>query len=303
VAISSTRNVGVGARAASRGVRLVLAGRDGRPIVAYLPRLRDAPDRLGADWARADTKGATRAFDPQAYPHELVACNLCGGTDASAVVEQDRYGLPTRIVQCDGCGLQFINPRMTAEGYAAFYQHGYRPLLDQYRGPRVMVDLETDQRMYAADVVALVGPMIPTHGTLLDVGGSTGIVGRAFAPAYDVTVIDPAPDELARALGCRTICGTAETVMFPTADVALLCRTVDHLRDPLGVLRRLRVAARWLVVDAMDVDQWPARGRYKVDHPYAFTAETLRRMVDAAGWTIRLTWTRRRHRYIGVLCS
>lgn len=220
------------------------------------------------------------------------------------ITTRDRYQLPTRVVQCVTCALRFINPRMTAEGYTAFYRHGYRPLLNTLVPiPQRVANLELDQMAYATDLRAQIARWIPVTGTLLDVGGSTGVVGRAFLPAYRVTVVDPSAEELARAEGCTTICGAAETVDFPQVDVALLCRTIDHLLDPLGVLRRLRQAAAWLVVDAMDVDRWPETWRYKVDHPYAFTAATLDRLVTAAGWRIRDRWTRRGGYYVGLVCS
>jgi hypothetical protein len=243
------------------------------------------------------------AFDPALFPHEAVTCNLCGGTDHAVVASTDRYGLPTRIVQCT-CGLRFITPRMTAEGYAAFYRDGYRPLLTQLTGKSHNASaLQSEQLYYANQLICEVFRYLPKAGSLLDVGGSTGTVSRAFraVKGYAVTVIDPSPEELAKAKGCRTICGSAETVDFPVADVALLARTVDHLLDPLGVLRRLRENTSWLIADAMDVDAWPAHVRYKVDHPYAFTAETFRALVRAAGWDICHTWTWQKGRYTGLI--
>lgn len=237
---------------------------------------------------------------------EYVACAICGTAPQAIVATHDRYGLPTRIVQCVRCGLRFINPRMTAAQYAEFYRHGYRPLIDRFfasAGQRN--ELQIDQRQYAGELLALVRRHIGHPASVVDVGGSTGIVGRTFQRIYGcaVTVIDPAPDELQHATGCQTICASAETAEFPQADLALLCRTVDHLLDPVGVLRRLRQVTQTLVVDAMDVDRWAAADRYKVDHPYAFTKETLTQTVRAAGWAIRHEWARRNHKYVGLVCS
>lgn len=236
-----------------------------------------------------------------------VPCNLCGADDTTVVAERDRYGLPTRIVQCRGCGLRYINPRQTADEYAAFYQHGYRPLLERWlKRPYPLSEIETDQWRYAADTTSALARWLEPYagGSVLDVGGSTGVVGRMCRARWGmtVTVVDPSADELARARDCQTICGSAETVDLPTVDVALVCRTLDHLLDPLGVLRRLRACARLLVVDVNNVDGWPPDHRYKVDHPYAFTEQTLKAMVAAAGWTIQAQWRRRGPQYVGVVC-
>lgn len=254
------------------------------------------------------------AFDVRAQPTEAVACALCGTTPYTVVATQDRYGLPTRVVQCVSCRLRFQNPRMTKAAFGAFYQHGYRPLLEQHYArlgadAPTLAAIEADQMTYAANLLREVEPVMVRRligrARLLDVGGSTGIVGRVFGKrwGFDVTVIDPSADELARAKGCATICGSAEDVTFPKADVALMCRTVDHLLDPVSVLARLRQAVRLLVIDAMDVDRWGDAHRYKVDHPYAFTRDTLRRLVEAAGWHIRHEWQRRHGQYVGLVCS
>ena len=239
---------------------------------------------------------------------EVVACNLCGLDDATVIAERDRYGLETRIVQCKGCGLRYQNPRMTLEAYAEFYRGEYRALIERLMGrPYPLAEIEADQWRYAADLTNAAARWLePTAGgALLDIGGSTGIVGRLCRArwGHHVTVIDPSPEELARARDCRTICAPAESATFPRADVALMCRTVDHLLDPKGVLTRLARVARLLIVDAMDVDGWPENSRYKVDHPYAFTGQTLMAVVRAAGWRVRAQWRRRGNQYVGLVCS
>jgi SAM-dependent methyltransferase len=254
------------------------------------------------------------AFDVMAYPHEAVACNQCQGTDHRVVARSDRYDLPVTTVQCAGCGLQFINPRMTADSYATFYREHYRPLLAALTGKPYTADVVRENtRKYATELVKEVAAWVDPYpaARLVDLGGSTGLVARRFAERWGCvcTVVDPAPDEVAEATDFATaVCASAEDATFEAGsqDVILLCRTIEHLRDPKGVLERAR---RWaspqafLVVDALDASQWNARSRYKVDHPYAFTAQTLRRMVTSAGWQIRGSWLRRRGEYVGLVCS
>jgi len=255
------------------------------------------------------------AFDYAAHSMERVTCNQCGSLHDFVVASSDRYGLPATTVQCgvEGCELRYLNPRMTKAAYAEFYAKHYRPLLTALLGrPYTLSDVRENQRKYATELVKDVASWVEPYPSaqLLDLGGSTGIVARAFLDRWggDATVVDPCEAELRYADGCETIRASAEDVRFDpqTFDVILLCRTIEHLLDPKGVLTRARewvTPDGFLVVDAMDVDHWNEASRYKVDHPYAFTQATLRRMVTSAGWRVRGSWIRRNGQYVGLVCS
>src|SRR5262245_14310941 len=193
------------------------------------------------------------------HDFELVeACNLCGSTEFETLAERDRYGYPATFRICRRCGLGFLSPRLTAAEYGAFYERVYRPLVSAYHGRRIDAEtVQVDQRGYAQELVALLRQTLPrSPATVLDVGGSTGIVAAAVRDAFgtQATVLDPAPDELAVAAadGMETIAGFAED-FEPSSlgmsdrrwDLVLLCQTIDHLLDvraTLASLRRLTVA-------------------------------------------------------------
>jgi predicted O-methyltransferase YrrM len=88
---------------------------------------------------------------------------------------------------CARCGLVFLNPRMTAEAYGRFYDGVYRPLVSAFHGR--LIDARTiqdEQREYAADRAAFALPYLGGRGleTMLDIGGSTGVVAAHFANAF-----------------------------------------------------------------------------------------------------------------------
>jgi len=62
---------------------------------------------------------------------------------------------------------------------------------------------------------------------------------------------------------------------------------VDHLRSISTVLRKVRT---WLApggrffVDAVDSSLIPEAERYKIDHVYALTPETMRAYLERAGF-------------------
>ncbi len=243
---------------------------------------------------------AALGFDPAAHERERVeACNLCGGTRHVEVARRDRYGYAQPFLVCAACGLGFLSPRLTAEAYGRFYDGVYRPLVSAYHGR--LIDAETvqaEQREYANELAAFLQAAVPARpATVLDVGGSTGVVAAPIRDAFgaQVTVLDPAPDELAvaAAAGMETIAGFAETADLGgrTYDLVLLCQTIDHLLDVRATLAAIRAAVAdggHVFVDVLDVGFMARRrgsieGAVKVDHPYYLTRPTALAFFAQAG--------------------
>lgn len=244
---------------------------------------------------------ASVGYDYSAREVEPVdACNLCGSTEHVVVAERDRYGYPASLRLCARCGLGYLSPRLTAGEYGAFYESVYRPLVSAYHGR--LIDAETvqvDQRGYADELVAFLRETLPRPpASVLDVGGSTGIVAGAVREAFgaETTVLDPAPDELAEAAaaGMEAIAGFAED--FDPGerrwDLVLLCQTIDHLLDVAGTLASMRQMIAedgHAFVDVLDLmiaarKQGSAEGAAKIDHPYYLTRDTARAFFARAGY-------------------
>src|SRR5262245_66246649 len=74
-------------------------------------------------------------YDYAAQPQQtLTTCNLCGAAEFVILTHRDRYGYPAQAHACRRCGLVFLNPRLTAEAYARFYNGIYRLLVSALRG-------------------------------------------------------------------------------------------------------------------------------------------------------------------------
>jgi 2-polyprenyl-3-methyl-5-hydroxy-6-metoxy-1,4-benzoquinol methylase len=244
---------------------------------------------------------ASVGYDYSARELEPVeTCNLCGSTEQVEVAHVDRYGYPAVMLMCARCGLGFLSPRLTAAEYGAFYERIYRPLVSAYHGRRIDAEtVQVEQRAYAAELVEFLrGALRRPPATVLDVGGSTGIVAAAVRDAFgaEATVLDPAPDELAVAVaaGMETIAGFAEE-FDPGArrwELVLLCQTIDHLLDVAGTLRSMRrmtAAGGHAFVDVLDLmiaarKQGSAEGAAKIDHPYYLTHDTAQAFFVRAGF-------------------
>ena len=247
---------------------------------------------------------AALAFDYDAQTKAWVeTCNLCGGSAFVGLTHRDRYGYPAAAACCSGCGLVFLDPVMTADAYGRFYQRIYRPLVSAYHGR--LIDARTiqdEQREYAAERGDLLEPVLAGRGctTLLDIGGSTGVVAHAFAQRFNLraTVVDPAPLETAeaQAFGLETIEGLIERIDLGERrfDMVMLCQTIDHLLDVTGTLARVRellTPQGLLFVDIVDfraayLRNWSVEEAVKVDHPYYLTEATATAYLKRAGFDI-----------------
>ena len=250
---------------------------------------------------------AALAFDYRAQPKVRVErCNLCGGSAFVGLTRRDRYLFPAHASGCARCGLVFLDPVMTREAYADFYTRTYRPLVSAFHGR--LIDARTiqqEQREYAAERGDLLAPYIVGrgYGTLLDIGGSTGVVADALARRFDLraTVIDPAPLETAQAqaLGIETVEGLVEDIDLGARrfDVVVLCQTADHLLDVAGTLHRVQellVPGGLLFVDIVDfraayLRNWSVEDAVKIDQPYYLTEATMAAYLERAGFEIART--------------
>ncbi|MEJ7892775.1 MAG: methyltransferase domain-containing protein [Solirubrobacteraceae bacterium] len=234
------------------------------------------------------------------YKERVDACNVCGAAGAPVeVARRDRYEYAATTVLCRRCGLGYLSPRLTAEEYGQFYAKVYRPLVSAYHGRRIDAEtVQVEQREYARALAAFLEPWLEERPrTVLDVGGSTGVVAGAFVECFGAaaTVLDPAPDELAvaEAAGMETIASGAEEFdpEGRTWDLVLLCQTIDHLLDlrgTLDALRRVTAPGGRAFVDVLDIGFMLRRrgrieGAVKIDHPYYLTANTARACFSLAG--------------------
>jgi SAM-dependent methyltransferase len=253
--------------------------------------------------ARAE-RIAALSFDFDGAPKAAVdRCNLCGGSTFVGLTHRDRYGYPASASGCTGCGLVFLDPRMTREAYAAFYAGTYRPLVSAFHGR--LIDARTiqdEQRDYARQRGDLLAPYLDgwRDRTLLDIGGSTGVVADVLARRFGLraTVVDPAPleTEQAQALGLETIEGLVEEIAFGNRrfDLVVLCQTVDHLLDVSGTLARVRellASDGILFVDIVDfraayLRNWSVEDATKIDHPYYLTEDTMVAYLRRAGFDV-----------------
>jgi 2-polyprenyl-3-methyl-5-hydroxy-6-metoxy-1,4-benzoquinol methylase len=156
-----------------------------------------------------------------------------------------------------------------------------------------------------AKLLAAVG----TAQRVLDVGCSSGYLAKPLSERGNTIVgieLDPEAAREAEAFCERVLVGDVETMELPlepgSFDVVLLGDVIEHLRDPVRALARLRPLLRpggRLVLSTPNVANWAIRlsllaGRWRYtergildrSHTHLFTRATLREALEEAGYTV-----------------
>ena len=263
---------------------------------------------------------ASLGYEYETQPKQaLTACNLCGASQFVVLTHRDRYGFPAQAHACHRCGLVFLNPRMTAEAYGHFYDGVYRPLVSAFHGRLIDArTIQAEQRDYATERAEFIRPFMTrrSDATLLDIGGSTGVVAHHFAREFGLkgTLIDPAPLEVeqARQLGLETITGLVEEHDFGRRrfGTVIICQTVDHLLDVAGTLARVRQILAddgLLFVDIVDfraayLRNWSVEDAVKIDHPYYLTEPTMMAYLRSSGFEVLRSDYAADHLHVSYAC-
>lgn len=260
-------------------------------------------------------------YDFEAQPKtRRKACNLCEGDLFTTISHRDRYGYPASASACLRCGLVFLDPVMTQEAYGRFYVDVYRPLVSAFHGRDINAEtIQAEQGDYADDLADFLAADLEGAplDTMLDIGGSTGIVAHRIARRFGLsgTLIDPAPLEVdvARQLGLETITGFVEDYQPGDRqfDFIMMCQTVDHLLNVSATLRKVRQIISgdgFFFVDIVDFRAAYLRNHsieaaIKIDHPYYITESAMLFFLARAGFSVRRVTFASDHLHVGFLCK
>jgi SAM-dependent methyltransferase len=138
-------------------------------------------------------------------------------------------------------------------------------------------------------------------GDLLEIGSGRGeLLVEAQARGFQVQGIEISPHATAAAnlrLGAECVrVGGLETVVVAPAscDIVIFADVVEHVRDPLGFLRRVHDVLRpggLAVLVTPSLDSWSARllrrywMEYKLEHLFYFNQGALRLAFEKTGFT------------------
>ena len=253
------------------------------------------PSIPNAPWARIDsfvgnrTAAALTAFRP---------CPICGADDARAVLELTDFQLysdsatrPKRIdvrqVQCRACFALYMNPVYTPYGFGVLFAQAGQSYGTSDERPQEQIDWLANRGLVDAgrsvlDVGCYEGrflEMLPDGVSKIGVDVDAPAIerGRARMAGQDVELI----------------AGDFET--FQTGrrpDTMTMFHVLEHVSDPVAVLRKLRSLAHdgsRLVIEVPVVEEGATNdlvGFFSVQHATHFSAASLRNCLARGGWAV-----------------
>jgi len=233
----------------------------------------------------------------------LESCPACATPDREFV--EAAHGF--EIVRCTTCRLEYTrNPVVDLKEYAKTYG-GEGELLANprpYASPAARLALECDAFFRPVPPLAVaqrwvleqIEAQIPQNSAVLDLGCGTGrFLAVLSRHSYQAIGIDPAETVVAalRKLGYTAQVGSVPGLRWngPAPAVITLFEVLEHLVDPLAVLKELRTRFPTAHVGASVPSPFRAglrRGRGQTDYPpnhfLRWTPPALQRAFERAGY-------------------
>lgn len=228
---------------------------------------------------------------------EQVVCDLCGRDNACLVytVPDTNYGCPGMftLVQCQGCGLVYQNPRPTAATIGAYYPAAqYHPFRAVWEGGTAVPAPLHFQR--AQSLTTKLGV-----GKVLDVGCGSGLFLLAMQQqGWEVAGVEP--NETAAQFGQKNLQLHVQTgdvfVLEPSAafDLITFWDVLEHTHSPKAVLQYAYQLLKPGGFLALNVPNWGSLERQffrerwiAIDAPrhlYHFTTQTVVELLEACGF-------------------
>ena len=232
----------------------------------------------------------------------MVACNMCGGSEARPLFRARGYDL----VRCSRCDLAYVaNPPD-----AAALHRLYSAQESDYHAELHDPDSAESRRMgeIAARHLRFTRRFV-RQGRLVDVGCSSGeFLLRAQQAGFACSGVEFSEDSAAQAerrSGLTIERGTIhDSALTPrSCDVITMFDVIEHVPDPLSDLRAayaLLAPGGWLVLSTPNIDGLFPRASYPLagvlghwphpeppHHLYQFSQATLSALVTRAGFAVR----------------
>ncbi len=225
----------------------------------------------------------------------LRPCPVCGSAASRELLRYDRYLLPGRIRECEGCGMIYYGNMLPPQDLENFYLSLYDALMGFEASERQITVYRNEARLRVQLMTAHLGPL----DDVLEIGSGYGYFLDACrqAGAKRLRGIEPSAagtHHASHVLGMQDMVihaplfGAGRPPIVPR--VVAMFHVLEHLVDPGAALALL---AEWLpdgshlVVEVPDTEgDWSSLGiaNFHLSHASYFREETLSALLRRHGF-------------------
>lgn len=246
-----------------------------------------------------------RDFNYGDFREESIACNLCGLKEFKRLAKRDHDGLKLSTVICRKCGLIFINPRMSKDGYREYYQNEYRSKAALHGKSRLpnLEKMFNKGVNHGEELLNIALPYVNLDGLTVEVGSSVGgiLYGMKKILKGEVIGVEPSETEAnyANSKGVKTYISLIEDFelkdkKLPKFSNIVCTQSLNHFLDPAYFFSwsyKNLVDSGRLIIEVMNFRHQAKKagsleGATHIDHPYMFTPEVLEDFLTSAGFDV-----------------
>jgi len=238
-----------------------------------------------------------RSYFPFPLEMENCACAMCLSADAKTLLTFDSFGFPTHTVECQECGLIYVNPRPTRQYMDNFYRTWFRLFYEGRRRVSEAYIRDKQWREWDASRVKRYSGYLAGHNRVLDIGCGAGYFAaqvKTYNPTSTVIGIEPDPMMVSHCrekLNLDIHLGFWET--FHSSEpfhVITAFHLVEHLFDLDNFFWFLRNHLRddgIVIIETPNVaGPWEGIGLFHIAHLYAFSPRTITRLFMNQGFDV-----------------
>ncbi len=233
---------------------------------------------------------------------EHIACNFCGENNYKVLSNEGTDGLALTSCICKRCGLIYINPRMTKDGYKLYYEKEYRDKTINFGEKGSDFDCEKlhkSTKPHGRALGEFMKPHLTVPGAIMEIGSGVGgvLMGIKEVLGREIEGLEPSGIEAAYAnkQGIKTHHSLIEDYSGADKYAAVVStQALNHYLDPRYFFTWAHsslVAGGIIVIEVMNFrQQLKNSGKYKnsvkIDHVFMFTPEVLADFVRSAGFEV-----------------
>lgn len=223
---------------------------------------------------------------------ETVPCNLCGSTKQRLAYEMSDAWYFTKeffsVVECESCGLGFVNPRPRFEAIDRYYPKDFYDGFER--------DSAFHLERYRREAAYLRFARMPENGNpfLLDVGCANGGFARqALSLGWEVEGVEVASNAAKIADFPVFRCPLPEIpVASERYDAATAWAVLEHVHDPMSYFKtvsRLLKPEGVFIFLVTNFDSVTSRYLFREDvprHLYFFSEKTVKSYLESSGFSL-----------------